>query len=116
MKTTLCIAIFLALAAPANAGTPQWGAGEVRLRACGLHTVKTEPIPAKAVFRRIRVFARGAEIEGQAEGPRRAHWVGRGVAIVGQAAAREAPLVFRVANLSTRGCGPVRIVYRWTQS
>jgi len=113
--TTAFILVAL-LVGKAYAGTPKWGYEDMRLNACSLHTLKSEPVPGRAMIRKINVWADGAQISGEAVGGRRAEWIGRGVAVVVQLSARTAPLVFRVANLNTRRCTRVRITYRWTLS
>ena len=110
-RLALAVAAALLLPAPAALAGYSSGYGEHRAKVCGLATIMTDPVPAKASVR-IRVFANGSELSGLAISPHAFQWMGRGVAVLGRSQKGTAPLRFRVANL--RGsCSRVRITFRW---
>jgi hypothetical protein len=107
------IAAAAALCVSGAAQAATWHTTEVRGLACGVSVFKTDVIPRQAKIQRIRVFANGGELSGEAVSSLRAQWIGRRAAVTISVRKEAGPATFRVANLRAFGCTRFRGVIRW---
>ena len=111
LKTALVVAGALTFTTSVNAAS--WATDEVRGRTCGVSAYKTVSIPRQAKVEKIRVFANGGELDGEAVSRLRAQWIGRNAAVTIAFTRQAGPATVRVANLRPSGCTRFRVVIRW---